>query len=257
MCGATTTATDGLAINPAANLCLRGCRRGHQLPSMPSSDRAAMTAILDIDGTLVDTNYQHTISWARALAQHDIAVALWRIHRHIGMGGDQVVTALCGEEVEERLGDQIREAEGERYMDLIDEVRPMEDARALIEELKRRDHRVVLASSAKPEEVERYLDMLDARDLADDWTTSGDVEQTKPAPDLVHAALEKVGDDPGNAVMVGDTPWDVKSAAQAGVETIAVITGGFSEQELREAGAVAVFESVAELCAQLDSTRLR
>ena len=224
--------------------------------TMGSSDGTTATAILDIDGTLVDTNYQHTISWARALAQHDLAVPLWRIHRHIGMGGDQVVESLCGAEVERRYGDQIRAAEGERYMELIDEVRPMEGARELIEELKRRGHRVVLASSAKPEEVEHYLDMLDARELAEDWTTSGDVERTKPAPDLVHAALEKVGDGPQNAVMVGDTPWDVKSAGEAGVETIAVITGGFSEQELRDAGAVAVFESVADLCAKLDSTRL-
>jgi len=216
-----------------------------------------MTAILDIDGTLVDTNYHHTISWARAFSRHDIVVPLWRIHRHIGMGGDQVVPALCGEEVEERLGDQIREAEGDLYMELIDEVRPMEDARELIVALRDRGHRVVLASSAKPQEVDHYLDLLEARDLADDWTTSGDVEQTKPAPDLVHAALEKAGDPASNAVMVGDTPWDVRSAGDAGVETIAVITGGFSEQELREAGAVAVFESVAELLEQLDTTRLR
>jgi HAD superfamily hydrolase (TIGR01509 family) len=221
------------------------------------SNGTTTTAILDIDGTLVDTNYQHTISWARALAEHDLAVPLWRIHRHIGMGGDQVVEALCGEEVERRLGDQIREAEGERYMELIDEVRPMQGARELIEQLRRRGHRVVLASSAKSEEVDRYLEMLQARDLADGWTTSDDVERTKPAPDLVHAALKQVGEDPASAVMVGDTPWDVRSAGEAGVETIAVITGGFSAHELREAGAVAVFESVGELSAELDSTRLR
>ena len=215
-----------------------------------------MTAILDIDGTLVDTNYQHTISWARAFARHDIVVPLWRIHRHIGMGGDQVVEALCGEEVEQRLGDAIRDAEGELYMELIDEVRAMEGSRELIEDLRDRGHRVVLASSAKEKEVDHYLDMLDARDLADGWTTSADVERTKPAPDLVHAALERIGGDPGSAVMIGDTPWDVRSAGEADVETIAVITGGFSEQELREAGAVAVFESVAELREQLDTTRL-
>ena len=214
------------------------------------------TAILDIDGTLVDTNYHHTISWARAFAGHDLILPLWRIHRHIGMGGDQVVAALCGQRVEDELGDEIRAAEGDRYMELIDEVRPMEGARELIVSLRDRGHRVVLASSAKAEEVDRYLDMLDARDLADAWTTSADVEQTKPAPDLVHAALERVDEDPGSAVMVGDTPWDVRSAADAGVETITVITGGFSEQELTEAGAVAVFESVAELGERLGETRL-
>jgi len=223
---------------------------------MTDSDSAAMTAILDIDGTLVDTNYHHVISWARAFARHDITVPLWQIHRHIGMGGDQVVIALCGEEVDERLGDEIREAEGEFYMELINEVRPMEGARELIEDLRRRGHPVVLASSAKDEEVEHYLDLLDARELANAWTTSGDVERTKPAPDLVHAALERMDDDAGGAVMVGDTPWDVRAAAEAGVETITVITGGFSEQELREAGAIDVFESVAELRERLDTTRL-
>ncbi|HEX3833033.1 MAG TPA: HAD family hydrolase [Solirubrobacteraceae bacterium] len=223
---------------------------------MGSSDRAVSTAILDIDGTLVDTNYQHTISWARAFARYDIVVPLWRIHRHIGMGGDQVVQALCGEETEEQLGDEIRDAEGELYMELIDEVRPMEGARELILALRERGHRVVLASSAKDKEVDRYLDMLDAREIADGWTTSADVERTKPAPDLVHAALELVDGGPSSAVMVGDTPWDVKSAGEAGVETIAVITGGFSEQELSEAGAIAVFESVADLCERIDTTRL-
>jgi HAD superfamily hydrolase (TIGR01509 family) len=215
------------------------------------------TAILDIDGTLVDTNYQHTIAWARALRRHDLDVALWRIHRHIGMGGDQVVSSLCGEEAEATHGDSIRDAEGEEYARLIGEVRPMHGSRDLIAELKRRGHTVVLASSAKEDEVDAYLDLLDARDLADAWTTSADVESTKPAPDLVHAALERAGADQSDAVMIGDTPWDVKAAAEAGVETIAVVTGGFSEQELTDAGAVAVFESVAELCEHLDDTRLK
>lgn len=214
------------------------------------------TAILDIDGTLVDTNYQHTIAWARAFRRFDIDVALWRIHRHIGMGGDQVVTSLCDQELEDEHGDEIRSAESEEYMRLIGEVRPMEGARDLIIALRERGHSVVLASSAKQDEVEAYLDLLDAREVVDAWTTSADVEATKPAPDLVHAALDRTGDEPGQAVMVGDTPWDVKAASQAGVETITVITGGFSEPELTEAGAVAVFESVAELLTRLDETRL-
>jgi HAD superfamily hydrolase (TIGR01509 family) len=214
-------------------------------------------AILDIDGTLVDTNYHHTLSWARAFAEYGLVLPLWRIHRHIGMGGDQLVGALCGDGVETRLGDRIRVAEKDQYAGLIDEVRPMEESRELIESLKRRGHTVVLASSAKAGEVDHYLDLLDARDLADAWTTSADVESTKPAPDLVHAALHRAGGDQSEAMMVGDTPWDVKAAGAAGVDTVAVITGGFSEQELTEAGAVAVFESVAQLCEQLDDTRLR
>jgi HAD superfamily hydrolase (TIGR01509 family) len=142
-------------------------------------------------------------------------------------------------------------------MRLIDEVRPMEGARELIVALKDRGHTVVLASSAKEDEVDCYLELLNARDLADAWTTSADVDQTKPAPDLVDAALNAVHGRADSAVMIGDTPWDVQSAGHADVETITVITGGFSEQELLDAGAVAVFESVAEVRDQLDQTRLR
>jgi HAD superfamily hydrolase (TIGR01509 family) len=211
-------------------------------------------AILDVDGTLVDSNYQHTIAWYRAFRQHGHVLPVWRIHRHIGMGGDQLVASVCGEEVENKQGDDIRAAEKTLYLELIDEVEPLAGARDLIADLKDRGRRVVLASSAKPDEVEHYLDLLDARGLADAWTSAGDVEATKPAPDLVEAALERVGGGP--AVMIGDSTWDCKAAERAGVQTLAVLTGGFSEQELREAGAVAVFESIEELRRRLSDTPL-
>ena len=172
------------------------------------------------------------------------------------MGGDQLMVALCGEEIEDRLGDDIRAAESGEYMKLIGEVAAMDRARELIVALKDRGHAVVLASSAKEDEVDHYLDLLDARELADAWTTSADVESTKLAPDLVHAAMKRIDADPGESVMIGDTPWDVRAAAQAEVETITVVTGGFSAQELSEAGAVAVYESVGELLDGLDDTRL-
>jgi HAD superfamily hydrolase (TIGR01509 family) len=213
-------------------------------------------AILDIDGTLVDTNYHHTIAWYRAFRQHRIILPLWRIHRHIGMGGDQLVGALTDEQTEEKLGDDIRAAEKVLYFELITEVEPMRDSRELIEDLKRRGHTVVLASSAKEDEVEKYLDLLDARELADGWTTSADVENTKPQPDLVNAALQRAEGRPDDAVMVGDTPWDVQAAKDAGVETLTVRTGGFGDDELREAGAIAVYESVAQLRSKLDETPL-
>src|SRR5207248_6283714 len=149
-------------------------------------------------------------------------------------------------------GDQIREAEKALYMELIGEVEPMDKSRELIEQLKRRSHAVVLASSAKEDEVDHYLDLLDARELADAWTTSADVENTKPQPDLVRAALERAGG--GDAVMIGDTPWDVKAATAGGVPTIAVRTGGFSIDELQDAGAARVFESIADLRSRLDET---
>jgi HAD superfamily hydrolase (TIGR01509 family) len=136
----------------------------------------------------------------------------------------------------------------------MDEVAPLEGAHELIAELKDRGFRVVLASSSPRNELERYLDLLDARELADAWTTKDDVEATKPEPDLILAALEKAKTE--SAVMVGDTPWDVEAASKAGVETLCVITGGWSKQELREAGAIAVFESVDELRQRLDETPL-
>ena len=213
-------------------------------------------AILDIDGTLVDTNYQHALAWYRAFRKHGLVLPIWRIHRHIGMGGDQLLPALSDEDFEREHGDDVREDEKGLYMEMIGEVEPMHNARKLIEEIKRRGHTAVLASSAKDDEVEHYLDLLDARSLADGWTSSADVESTKPEPDLVHAALEKAGADAGDAVMIGDTPFDVEAAKRAGVPTIAVLTGGFSEDELREAGAVEVFESVAELCRRLGETAL-
>ena len=209
-------------------------------------------AILDIDGTLVDTNYHHAVAWYRAFRQHGHVVPVWRIHRHIGMGGDQLVTALAGERAEHELGDDVRAAEKALYLAMIEEVEPLAGARDLVATLKDRGHRVVLASSAKAGELDHYLDLLDVRDLADAWTSSADVEATKPAPDLVVAALEKVGAESG--VMVGDTPWDCKAAAGAGVPTIAVMTGGFSDEELREAGAAVVMESVEELVARIDET---
>jgi HAD superfamily hydrolase (TIGR01509 family) len=214
----------------------------------------APAAILDIDGTLVDTNFHHAIAWYRAFHQHEIVLPIWRIHRHIGMGGDQLVASLCDERTEEEQGDDIRAAEKVLYSELIGEVEPLAGARKLIEDLKERGQAVVLASSAKEDEVDHYLDLLDARELADDWTTSADVEATKPEPDLVQAAMEKAGDD--DAVMVGDTTWDCEAAKRAGIQTVAVLTGGFSEAELRDAGAVAVFHSIQELRDSLGETPL-
>jgi HAD superfamily hydrolase (TIGR01549 family) len=211
-------------------------------------------ALLDVDGTLIDSNYHHALAWYRALRRSGIVLPLWRIHRHVGMGGDQLLPALLGERLDEERGEEIRGARDEEYGRLISEVAPLEGSRELIAELKERGLTVVLASSSPQDEIDHYLELLDARELADAWTTDDDVEVTKPEPDLVVAALEKAGTE--DAIMVGDTPWDVEAAREAGLETICVITGGFSEQELRDAGAVAVFESVEEVRQQLDTTPL-
>jgi HAD superfamily hydrolase (TIGR01509 family) len=212
-----------------------------------------LSVLLDVDGTLVDTNYHHALAWQRALRDHDVTVPAWRIHRHIGMGGDQLLPAVAGDEVEQRIGDAVRATEADRYAELIGEVELLPGARELMLALKQRGHSVVLASSAKADEVDVYLDRLDAREVVDDWTTSADVEATKPEPDLVLAALDKAGGG-AQAILIGDSVWDCRAAERAGLRSIGVLTGGFSEAELRDAGASAVYESAADLLAQIDRT---
>ncbi len=179
---------------------------------------------------------------------------MWRIHRHIGMGGDQLVAALTDEAFDAAHGDAVRDAEGALYLAAMRSVAPLEGARDLIELLRRRGHAIVLASSAKAQEVDHYIDLLSARARVDGWTTAADVARTKPEPDLVRAAMDVL--DTTDAVLVGDTPWDVEAASAAKVPTIAVRTGGFSEAELTEAGAVRVFDSIVELAAAIDETPL-
>jgi HAD superfamily hydrolase (TIGR01549 family) len=201
-------------------------------------------AIVDIDGTLVDTNYHHALAWHRAFRRHGLTIPVWRIHRVVGMGGDQLVAELAGDDVEQELGDRIRDEEKPTYMEMMDEIEVFDGARELVAELSA-ERVVVLASSAKEDEVDRYLDLLGARESVGGWTTSADVEATKPDPDLVEAALEKAGT--RDAVMVGDTVWDCEAAARAGIPTVAVLSGGYGREELRAAGATEVLETVAEL----------
>ena len=214
-------------------------------------------AVLDVDGTLVDTNYQHALAWYRALRSLGETFPVWRIHRLIGMGGDQLVSALGGDDVEERIGDAARERWVEEVDPMMGETALLPGARELIVALKERGHRVVLASSGKPHHVDRALDLLDARDLADAWTTSDDVEQTKPAPDLLQVALKKLGE-PVDApsVVIGDSVYDVEAAKSAGMPAIVVRSGGFGDDELRDAGALGIHDTPADLAAALDDIDL-
>ena len=204
-----------------------------------------MIAILDIDGTLVDSNYFHAIAWYRAFRRLGATLPLVDLHRHIGMGGDQLVTAVAGEDFEREHGDEVRDAETEEYQQLIDEVALLEGAKELIAALRERGDTVVLASSAKEQEVEHYLGMLEVDDLP--YTSSNDVETTKPAPDLVEAALAKAGGGDEDAFMLGDSVYDCEAAGRAGVRCYGLLTGGFSEEELREAGATDVHRQLPDV----------
>jgi HAD superfamily hydrolase (TIGR01549 family) len=226
----------------------RRATNGYSAPVDPD------TAVFDVDGTLVDTNYQHALAWFRAFRRHRITLPLWRLHRAIGMGGDQLVGAVAGDDVEARLGDDLRAAWAEEFAPMLEEVQPFEGVPELLREVRERGFRVVLASSGKAEHVEHYLGLFDGKELADGWTTSADVQRTKPAPDLLEAALRAVGGTSG--VLVGDSVWDFRAAAALGAPGYALRSGGFSADELCSAGAIAVFDSPAELRRHLDETLL-
>lgn len=211
---------------------------------------AEVAALLDVDGTLVDSNYQHVLAWHRAFTEHGVVPGNWRIHRSIGMGGDQVVPSLAGDYVEKDRGDAVRDAWRRHVDPMLDEVSEVHGARELLVALKARGAAVVLASSGPAAHVERWLDLLDARDVADAWTTAEDAEATKPAPDLFAVAMAKAGAQ--RAVVVGDSTWDCEAARRLGLVSYALRTGGFSAEELRAAGATEVYDDLPALAADLD-----
>ena len=201
--------------------------------------------LLDIDGTLVDSAYFHVLAWQRSLTAAGFDVPSYRIHRLIGMGGDQFVQALLGDEAEREQGDELRAGWEEEYHSLLPEVRALPGAAELIERAGDAGLRVVFASSSPGEHLERYLELVGASALRDRATTSDDVESTKPAPDLIEVALGLAGT--RQAVLVGDATHDVRAAARAGIGTVCLRSGGYGEEELRAAGALAVYETPADL----------
>jgi HAD superfamily hydrolase (TIGR01549 family) len=205
--------------------------------------------LLDVDGTLVDTNYLHTVAWHRAFLRFNLVVPNWRIHRAIGMGGDHLVPALAGEKVEADLGDDIRAAWAEIYHPMIEYVHPFEGATALLVDAVDRGMAVVLATSGPTDHVEHYIDLLMAWELATAWTTAEDVTKTKPDSELLAIALSKV--DVDRAVVIGDSVWDCEAATRVGLPPIGLLTGGTSRQELIEHGAVAVHADLESLRAAL------
>ena len=211
--------------------------------AMTDDDRSAI--LFDIDGTLVDSTYHHAIAWQRAFADHDVAIPLWRIHRTIGMGGDKLVAHVAGDDVEERLGDELRDAWREQYLEIKAEVAPLPGAAALIHALVAEGYAVALASSGDPEFAGEALDDLDIRDDVSVLKTSDDVDGSKPEPDLVEVTLEALG--ASRAVLVGDTPYDVESARRAGLGCIGLRSGGYSEAELVDAGALLVVDAPEDL----------
>lgn len=209
-------------------------------------------AVVDIDGTLVDTNYHHAIAWVRAFRDVKVVVPAAKAHRAIGMGGDRLVAAVAGDQVENDHGDAVREAWAAHFNEMLDEIEPLEGAHEFLTALGEAGYTVVLASSGKPDHVDRYLDVVGARDLVHGWTTAEDVSDTKPAPDLLTVAMDKAPDPNAETVTIGDSVWDCRAAEKIGVPTVGVLTGGFSAAELTDAGAAVVHDDLPRLCAHLD-----
>lgn len=207
--------------------------------------------LFDVDGTLVDTNYLHTVAWSRALAEAGEWAAMNAIHRLVGMGGDQLVPELIGHDSQ-----AARRARSARYAELIGEARAFPGAPELLRRAKEAGLVCVLASSSAADEMETLRQVLAADDAIDAQTTADDVESSKPAPDVFLAAIERGGIDAARCLAVGDSVWDVRAARAAGIGCVAVESGGFSQHELSEAGALQVYRDVAELCAQFATSPL-
>lgn len=205
--------------------------------------------LLDVDGTLVDSTYLHALAWWRALKEEGEQIPFFRIHRLIGMGADKLLEDLLGE-----FRPEIDEAYSKQFELVKDEATRFSRVPDLLAELSRRGARVVLATSARPDHIEHLTDLIGAEDSIDEVVHSGDVEESKPSPDIFASALEKARLDASSTLAVGDSVWDVESSAKCGVQCIGLMTGGISEAELKEAGAIAVYEDPGDLLDHLDES---
>lgn len=217
-------------------------------------DTRPRAAVFDVDGTLVDTNYLHAVSWWEAFRQAGHHVAMSDIHHTIGMGSGRLLDRLLGDARDHDEDEALSTAHKVLYATWFDRLSPLPGAAELLRTLAARNWRVVLATSAQGPELTALRRAVDADDAIFDATSADDVESTKPAPDPVCQALEQADAAPERALFVGDTVWDVKAARRAGVGCVALLSGGIGEEELREAGALAVYRDPAALLAELDDS---
>lgn len=212
---------------------------------------SAPAVLFDIDGTLVDTNYFHTLAWWRALRDAGEEIAMSDIHPLIGMGSDKLLESLIGEERE-----GLRDAHADHFRPFKAEVRAFGGARELLGTVAGRGVQVVLATSSQEADLKELLAAIDAEDAISSIVHGDEVNASKPAPDIFATALDKVGLDPATTMVVGDTRWDVEAASKLGLDTVAVLTGGTTRRDLQDAGALEVYTSVADLLDQIDDSPL-
>ena len=213
-------------------------------------------AIFDIDGTLVDSVDLHAKAWMEALAHFGYKIPFEQVRHEIGKGSDKLIPDLIGEEEAKRVFEDLDEFRGKLWKSqYFEHVKAFPKVRELFERIESDGKQIVLASSAKGDELKKYKQIAGIDDLIEEETSSDDVGQSKPSPDVVHAALAKLGNpDRAAVVMVGDTPWDVMAAVKAQVKTIGVLCGGFAEEELRAAGAIAIYRDPADLLENYDAS---
>lgn len=217
--------------------------------TQPAPCRKSTALILDVDGTLLDTVYLHVIAWWEAFVDAGHAVSGFDIHRAIGRGSDDLVETLIG-----RPDESLVEAHAEKWAPLREKCIPFHDVPELIRTCADRGMKVVYCTSGAPEDVADFRAKIGCDDVVAAVVSSGDVEQSKPAPDIVQAALDAVGVAPEDAVMLGDTVYDVRAANAAGVACIGLMCGGIGERELQEAGAAAVYGNPSELLQDLQAS---
>lgn len=215
---------------------------------------AIRAVILDMDGTLIDSNAAHVRAWVEALREHGLDVSDEDIRPFVGMGGDNLLPAAVGIDKETPEGKIISERRGEIYKSMLPGIRPFPGVRPLLERMKKDDLRLIVASSSPPDEVKQGLEIAGVADLMEDTTSAGDVESSKPDPDVVQAALDSLKIPAEEVVMLGDTPYDIQAAGKVGVGVVAFRCGGFKDEDLR--GAVAVYDGPADLLERYEESPL-
>lgn len=214
--------------------------------------------IFDVDGTLVDSVDAHARAWWETLAEFGHEVDYERVRHQIGKGGDQLMREFLSDAEIQENGERIEKTRKDRYMRrYIDGVRGFPKVRALFERIRGDGIRIALASSAGGDELGFYKEKTRVGDLVEEETSKDDADRSKPHPDIFQAVLDRLrGVRAEEAIVVGDTPWDAIAAKRAGLRTVGVLCGGFDEEELREAGCLAIFQSPADLLARYDESPL-